>query len=1380
MKKFKYMKIGIASPEEIISWANPVLQGKEFKYDPNKKDSVTYIDENGNPVNYKLKGEVKKADTINYRSQKPEKDGLFCEVIFGPTKDYRCACGNVSRRVVGSHKVCEKCGVELTESKVRRERMGYIALGAPVVHTWYLHNTPSKIAILLSAKYENLSTKDIEGLVYYSRYFVTSVDPELENSKLISTNSILTEQENAYYKSRYLGQFQSITGAAAIKYLLQQLDLPELKEKIRTDLLTATKQKKEKLVKKLEIVEAFLQSDNKPEWMVMDVIPVIPPDLRPMVQLDGGRFATTDLTALYHNIIIRNNRLIERFGPYTAEIIVKNEKRNIQEAVDQLIDNGKHKKVAQANNHPLKSLSDNLRGKQGRFRQNLLGKRVDYSGRSVICVGPFLKMYQCGIPYEMALILFKPFIINYLRTHLDQNQNQQTNENGEPIQLTEKAGIQRAKTLIEKGAPEAMDALEKIIVEHPVLLNRAPTLHRLSIQAFEPVLVQGRAIRLHPLVTTPFNADFDGDQMPVHVPLSEEAQAEARMLMLASKNILAPKDGQPVVTPSQDMIIGNYYLTIERSQHDEKYQTFEELYAAYTLRKFEFDNKIIVNGELEYRDIEELNRDVKAGHTPSVGEFKVVGREGRAFKDISEVEHAYENHEIDFHTRFVMPAKAIDKPFVNFKEDDPDYEEKKALNDKLKDMYIVTTYGKLIFNQVFPENFVYFNDPDVEGDALKNLREGTPLRYFIPKGTNYKEVIAKMPLGQPAKKKTLKLIIAEVFKQCKLAETSLTLDKMKDLGFYYSTISGLTVSVFDVVILQEKDKIISEADEIVKKYNQMCKRGLMTIKERQTKVVAIWEDAKKKIEDKIKAVMKEQATFNDIFLMADSGARGSSSNFVQLAGMRGIMKKPNGESMEIPVKACFKEGMSMSDFFLSTHGSRKGSTDTALKTAESGYLTRRLVDVSQDITITSEDCGTDRGMVVKTLYKSDSSDPNFDSIKADPSKVLVKLKERIEGRFAAKPVYAKIDGKKTLIVNRNELITGDIADRIVKSGVEEVEIRTNLTCNCPVGVCVKCYGSDLSTTGLVEKGEVVGIVAAQSIGEPGTQLTMRTFHSGGVASGSEDITEGLPRVQELFEARPPKNQAKISPVWGTISKIELDPESGQSRIVITKNKKLYVKTNEKTLDGKDNSKAKEVQFDPEVVIMPDHGRKVIVKEGDEVLPGQRLTDGAINVKELLQYSSVDEVEKYILREIQYAYRTAADVEISDKHVEIIIKQMLQKCIVIDSGDTELLPGSLISKAELYKIIKSCCEKAIRIPAVMPVILGITRASLRSDSFLAAASFQETTRVLTEAAIRGKVDYLEGLKENIIIGGLIPAGTGLVDKVEYTADENAETYNIRKF
>ncbi len=1360
MKRYQSMKIGIASPEEILTWSNPYLRDKQFvyKYYPQaskspSKTNATVLDLNGNPILdengniYQLRGEVTSMDTVNYRTSKPEKGGLFCEVIFGPTKDYTCGCGKTphSKSKEGNTLVCEKCGVEFTSSKVRRERMGFIALGSPVVHSWYLRNTPSKIALLLKEK-----SKDIEEIVYSSKYYITDVYNDEIISDDLKAGLIITEQKKFSYDRQYPGQFRAITGAQAIKELLQKVDLEAKMKEIRNDLKTATKQEKEKAIKRLEIVEAFYNSeDNKPEWMVMDVVPVIPPDLRPMVQLEGGVFATTDLNELYHKILTRNESLKKFYNlPYSApEILIKNQKRLLQEAVDSLIDNSKHsRKVALVKNRPLKSLSDILRGKQGRFRQNLLGKRVDYSGRSVICVGPFLKMYQCGIPREMALTLFKPFIINYLCKKEEADANLDTlllNPNDHD------KSIRNAKSKIENATPEAMDALEHIIVEHPVLLNRAPTLHRLSIQAFEPVLVEGRAIRLHPLATTAFNADFDGDQMPVHVPLSIEAQTEARMLMLASKNILAPKDGKPVVTPSQDMIIGNYYITIERSEPDRMFDTFESLYDAYKSRVFEFNNKIIVNGDEDnyYENIEALRQDILKGTAPSVGKFFVPGREGKAFKDISEVEHAYEENEIDFHTRFVIPARAIGKPFVNFDPSNPDYAEKMALNETYMNMYLVTTYGKITFNQVFPENFIYFANPDItdKSDGKDNLKNATPERFFLAPGTNFKEAIANMPLTKPVNKKTLSAIISEIFNQCKLAETSLTLDKMKDLGFYYSTISGLTISAFDIKVLEQKYDIIKEADLKVEQYNKLYRRGLMLDSERKEKVVNIWKTTKESIASIIEKKMKDEATVNDIFLMADSGARGSKDNFTQLAGMRGLMNKPNGEDMEIPVKSSFSEGMSMADFFNSTHGARKGSTDTALKTAQSGYLTRRLVDVSQDITITMDDCGTDKGVVMTTLYKTDE--------KTNSPSVLVKLYDRIEGRFAAKPVYAKIDGKKKLLVARNEIITEEIANQIVNAGIEEVEVRSNLTCNCPNGVCVKCYGYDLSTKGIVERGEVVGIVAAQSIGEPGTQLTMRTFHSGGVAGGGEDITQGLPRVEELFEASPPKGQGIISKVAGTVS--------------ITEENSRYTITVKSPIPNND------------YVETTDYGKRPCVKDGDVVKPGDVLCEGALDVKELLKYSNVDRVEKYIVKEVQFAYRTAAGIEISDKHLEIIVKQMLQKVIVIDSGGTTLLPGKYISRSELYKVVKECWIKGYKIPVVKPVILGITRASLKKDSFLAAASFQETTRVLTEAAIRGKTDELTGLKENIIIGGLIPAGTGLIEDVKYGHIEDAPVYDIKK-
>ncbi len=1365
MSKYKSLQIGIASPEEIISWANPILRGKQFTYNPLKKDKVTYVDpETGENVEYTLKGEVKKQETINYRSLKPEKDGLFCEVIFGPTKDYQCNCGK-TRKSIGEHRVCDKCGVELTESKVRRERMGYIALGSPVVHTWYLRNTSSKIAILL-----DLKAKEVEDITYQSSYIVTEVSEGLD-SEDIFPGRILSEQEHAANNRHYIGKYKAMSGAEAIKYLLKNVDLKTLVPALREEIKTATKQRKEKIIKRLDIAEAFLNSPNKPEWMVMDVIPVIPPDLRPMVQLDGGRFASTDLNDLYLRIIGRNIRYHNQYVVKAPELLLKNERRLIQEAVDGLIDNSKRKnKAILDRNRPLKSLSDILRGKQGRFRQNLLGKRVDYSGRSVIAIGPDLKMYQCGIPREMALILFKPFIIAELRKQEAINPALGSGELSEKEALNpqlaasnrEKAGIKTAKELIDKKSPEAMAALEKIIVEHPVLLNRAPTLHRLSIQAYEPVLVEGKAIRLYPLATTPFNADFDGDQMPVHVPLSKEAQTEARMLMLASKNIIAPKDGKPIVTPTQDMILGNYYLTIERSQHERVYSSIQDVWNAVLNCEVEFNEPIhVYQGEEEqiYRDIRFLKDEVEQGRAPSVARFVVEDREGHAFSTISEVEHAYEFGMIDFHTRFVIPARELGRNFVqlhlNDKEylkeqaDTIEYREKLDLNEELKKKYIITTYGKIIFNQIFPDGFAYVNEP-----TMDNLANGTPAHYFVDAGENYVDIIKNAKLVAPFKKKMLSMIITEVFRQSKLAETSKTLDKMKDLGFHYSTIAGVTISVFDVLELKSKNKIIQEADEKVKKYNELFHRGLMLSSERRRYAIDIWDKATDDIKNQISKVMAEKATVNDIFMMADSGARGSSSNFTQLSGMRGLMAKPNGEKMDIPVKACFREGMSMSEFFISTHGSRKGSTDTALKTAQSGYLTRRLVDVSQDVTITMDDCGTDRGIVVRTLYKRDPKDPSFNPKNKDD--ICVPLRDRIVGRFTSKPVIAK---SKQQIIGAGEFITEEIADEIISAGVEEVEIRTLLTCDARVGVCVKCYGSDLSTTGIVEKGEVVGIVAAQSIGEPGTQLTMRTFHSGGVASAGDDITQGLPRVQELFEAREPKGEAIISEIKGVVEYVH---QAKDNRV------EIKVKS---ILNNSDNDK----------IYLTDSGKRACVEEGEKVEPGDLLSLGMIHPKKLLRVASCEKVAEYIIQEVQKVYRTTASVDISDKHIEIIVKQMLQKLVIIDEGGTNLLPGTFISKTDLYDAIKSCYDRGLRCPVAKPVLLGITAASLKSDSFLAAASFQETTRVLTEAAIRGKVDKLEGLKENIIIGGLIPAGTGLIpeDSIHLSMDENEPKYAIKK-
>ena len=1196
-KKYSYIQVGIASPEEIRSWSH---------------------------------GEVKKHETINYRTLKPERDGLFCEVIFGPTKDYQCACGK-SKKLSKSDKKCEKCGVDITESKVRRERMGHIELAAPVVHTWFMKNSPSKIALLL-----NMRSKAIEEIVYYASYLV--IDPgEIEEFQSDDEPVILTANQYEMKRREYgFRSFKALTGAEAIKYKLERLDLKKMVVELREELKKATRQKREKLVKRLEVVEAFYKSDNKPEWMIMDVIPVIPPDLRPMVPLDGGRFATTDLNDLYRRILIRNARLKRECELDAPSIIVKNEKRMLQEAVDALIDNGKKSKKVVEKNRPLKSLSDALRGKQGRFRQNLLGKRVDFSGRSVIVVGPDLKMYQCGIPREMALILFKPFIMNAIM-----------NRPSDSPDNTTRIGPKEARSMIEQGHPIAMTELERIIVEHPVLLNRAPTLHRLGIQAFEPKLVEGKAIRLHPLVCTAFNADFDGDQMAVHVPLSEEAQTEARLLMLASKNILAPKDGKPIVTPSQDMVLGNYYLTIE--------------------------------------DPNDPN-------------------EGRIFYDTNEVEMAYENDEIGFHTRIAIPAKVFGERIRRYNPDN-------------YDDYLITTYGKIIFNTMFPNVEPYL--PYVCESNKNNLVKETPKKYFVKPGTNIREYIKNLEVPHPFVKKFLSVVIAEVFKKFKLAETSKTLDRMKDLGFKYSTVSGITVAASDIQVIGTKEKVIASVNEKINKLDQLLSLGIITAEERKKTSNDFWKNAKKTLEDDIKEEAKNKYIENHIYLMGDSGARGNIGNFIQLSGMRGFIAKPNGEDMDIPIISSFKEGLTMSEFFVSTHGARKGSTDTALKTAESGYLTRRLVDVSQDVIVTDDDCHTDKGMVVKAFFKEDGN-------------VIVPLYDRIIGRFTNKPVYNPLTGE--LIVDKNEFISDAIADKICEAGVTEVYIRTLLTCNCRTGVCVKCYGSDLSTGEIVEKGEVVGVIAAQSIGEPGTQLTMRTFHSGGVAGG-EDITQGLPRVQELFEAREPKGKAIISEISGDVVKIELVQDTRYEIHIVnkqTKDEKKYI---------------------------TDSGKVPIVKRNEHVIAGQKLTAGQIHPKELIKVSTVEEVANYILLEVQKVYRSQG-VEISDKHIEIIIKQMLRKVVIQNEGGTDLLPGSHISRNELQGVIEDCINKGIEYPVVKPILLGITRSSLKSDSFLSAASFQETTRVLTEAAIRGKKDMLEGVKENVLIGGLIPAGTGL--------------------
>ena len=1187
-KHYKYIKIGLASPEEILSWSH---------------------------------GEVKKHETINYRTLKPEPDGLFCEKIFGPTKDYQCYCGK-SKRSADKGKVCEKCGVELTQSKVRRERLGHIVLASPVVHTWYLKNSPSPLAILLDIK-----NKDLESIVYFASYIV--IDP---GKTPLAKREILDEAKYSEMYEKYGNSFVALTGAEAVRKLLQDLDLQKEEQNLRKLLKTRSKQKRDSVIKRLEIVESFLHNKkNKPEWMVLTILPVIPPDLRPMVQLDGGRFATTDLNDLYRRILNRNNRLKKQIEQGAPHLITKNEKRMLQEAVDALIDNSKRKNNNDKAHH-LKSLSDMLRGKQGRFRQNLLGKRVDYSGRSVIVVGPSLKMYQCGIPREMALTLFKPYVIRELMAQ-------------DPS-----LSIPSAKKKCEKQEDVVWPLVEKVVVEHPVLLNRAPTLHRLGIQAFEPVLIEGKAIRLHPLVCTAFNADFDGDQMAVHVPLSLEAQAEARLLMLASNNILNPKDGKPVVTPSQDMVLGNYYLTIER--------------------------------------IDEVN-------------------EGHFYRDYDEAYLAYKNNQITLHTRIFVDPHYL--PASRFAGVD--------INGK----YLFTTVGKMIFNTIIPSDFPYINEA-----TDYNLTQRIPEKYlFSPKNNNIKEFIAYDEV-KPFKKKFLASIIAEVFKRHQTTETSAMVDRLKDLGFHYSTKSGITISMSDVILYKGKDERIKQADEKIDRIEQAFELGLLTEQERKNQVKSEWNKARSDIESGVWAELQKHED-NAIFMMADSGSRGSSSNFAQLAGMRGLMANTAGESIEVPVKANFREGLSVSEFFISTHGSRKGSTDTALKTAESGYLTRRLVDVSQDVIIVCEDCGTEKG-----FYLTD--------VLGDDGKVIYPVYERAIGRFAAADIINPETGE--IICPRNEMVDEEMAQKIKEANIKEVYMRTNLTCNCTNGVCMKCYGRNLATNKLVEVGEAVGIVAAQSIGEPGTQLTMRTFHTGGVAS-TADITQGLPRVQELFEARKPKGKATLAENDGTITNIERT-KSGLEIVI----------------------KPDNLEIEDEEVEVVEVTSELCVKVGDHVLRGDRLIKGPIHPKELLRIKGTEAVQKYLVEEVQKVYRSQG-VEISDKHIEIIVRQMLRKIRVIHEGSSTLLPGRDASIDEFKNAIEMCLGINGDLPKGKQILLGITKAALASNSFLSACSFQETTRILTSAAIASKTDELKGLKENVIIGGLIPAGTGLLQDTSFS-------------
>ena len=1184
VNRFEYMKIGLASSEKIRSWSY---------------------------------GEVKKPETINYRTLKPEKDGLFCERIFGPTKDWECYCGKY-KRIRYKGVICDRCGVEVTKAKVRRERMGHIELAAPVSHIWYFKGIPSRMGLVL-----DMSPRALEEVIYFASYVVTEPgDTPLEKKQLLS------EKEYRLYREKYGSDFRADMGAEAIRTLLQDVQLEKEVGELREELKTVQGQRRTRAIKRLEVLDAFFTSGNNPDWMILEVLPVIPPELRPMVQLDGGRFATSDLNDLYRRVINRNNRLKRLLDLGAPNIIVQNEKRMLQEAVDALIDNGRRgRPVTGPGNRPLKSLSHMLKGKQGRFRQNLLGKRVDYSGRSVIVVGPNLKMYQCGLPKEMALELFKPFVMKELV--------------GRGIA----SNIKNAKRKIEKMQPEIWGVLEEVIREHPVLLNRAPTLHRLGIQAFEPILVEGRAIRLHPLVCTAYNADFDGDQMAVHVPLSAEAQAEARILMLAAQNILNPKDGKPVVTPSQDMVLGNYYISLERDD--------------------------------------------------------AIGQ-GKMFSNVNEALIAYQNGYVHLHTRVALPARTLNNP---------------TFTDEQNEKLLITTVGKMIFNEILPNTFPYLNEP-----TMQNLQEATPEKYFIDKGTDVAKEIASRPLIEPFKKGFLGKVIAEVFQKFETTETSRMLDRMKDLGFKHSTKAGVTVGIADIIVLPDKQEILDEAQTQVDQIMKSFRRGLITEDERYERVVRAWNEAKDEIQSRL---MKSLNRLNPIFMMSDSGARGNASNFTQLAGMRGLMAAPSGRIIELPIKSSFREGLTVQEYFISTHGARKGLADTALKTADSGYLTRRLVDVAQDVIIREEDCGTDRGIRVSALREGTEEIEN--------------LYDRLVGRTSFETVTHPETAE--VLVDKNELITEDIARDIVDAGIEQVEIRTAFTCNTSHGVCKKCYGRNLATGSNVEVGEAVGIIAAQSIGEPGTQLTMRTFHTGGVAG--DDITQGLPRIQEVFEARNPKGQAVISEISGTVIDFT---ESRDKR--------------ELTVEGLSETRSYTIPF----------GARLRVSIGDTVEAGEVFTEGSIDPKELLTVRGVSGVQNYLLQEVQKVYRMQG-VEIGDKHVEVMVRQMLRRVKVIESGDTPLLPGSLVDISVFKEACKGSLRDGKRPATAKPVLLGITKASLETDSFLSAASFQETTRVLTDAAIKGKRDYLLGLKENVIIGKLVPAGTGMAVYRDVKIEEN---------
>lgn len=1216
VNSFSSIQINLASPERILKWSF---------------------------------GEVKKPETINYRSQKPERDGLFCERIFGPSKDWECYCGKY-KKVRYKGVICDRCGVEITKSSVRRERMGHISLAAPVAHIWYLRGIPSRIGLLL-----DVTPKQLEEVVYFVSWIITDPkDTKLEYKRILSEKEY---RENvALYGS---DAFTAQTGAEAVKTLLEQVDLEKEYKTIQDNLNGAQGEKRKKLIKRLDTVNAFRNSDNKPEWMVLTELPVIPPDLRPMLQLDGGRFATSDLNDLYRRVITRNNRLKKLLELGTPAIIVQNEKRMLQEAVDALIDNGRRSKpITGAGGRALKSLSHSLKGKQGRFRQNLLGKRVDFSGRSVIAVGPDLKMYQCGIPREMAIQLFKPYVIN------------------EIVNREIASNHKTAEKLIDKLDPRVWDIVEDVIEGHPVLLNRAPTLHRLGIQAYLPKLVEGRAIRLHPLVCPAFNADFDGDQMAVHVPLSEEARAEAYILMLGSNNILGPKDGKPIVTPSQDMVLGNFYLTME--------ETSEEFYA-------------------EAKEYEELDCPQEAAVWKTYGD-----NEGHAYHSVNEVMMAYENKQVHLHTRIALIASSLNKD---------------GFSDEQKRSYLVTTVGKVIFNNIFPKDFPYINEVSEENFVA------TPDKYFFPMGTDIKEAIAKMPVIDPMKKKDLGLVIGQVFKRYSTVETSEILDEIKNNGFKYSTIAGITVSLADIEVAPNKKQYVDVGKEKAAVLMDFREKGKLTMQEWERHLNKLWDDVKKDILVEFKNAIGRK---NPINMMAVSGARGNDSNFTQLAGMRGLMARPSQSKsakgyqpsvIEVPIYSSFREGLNVSEFFTSTHGVRKGLTDTALKTAESGYLTRRLVDVAQDVVIKEEDCGTDRGYWVEEI-RDRRQDSRVES-----------LFDRLVGRYAKDAVYHP--ETKELLVDADEFIDEDKAQRIVDAGIEGMFIRSAFTCQSVHGVCKKCYGRNMATGEEVELGESVGIMAAQSIGEPGTQLTMRTFHTGGVATaGGGDITQGLPRVEELFEARTPKGATVLAKINGTITDItQLEGVSGTEVTISNETESIVHK------------------------IGPTQIIRAWLGVGSEMVAGDKITEGQVAPKELLEVAGVQEVQKYILKEVKKVYASQG-IDISDKHIEVMVRQMLRKVVVLEGNDTNLIPGMQISLTQITKINRDALLSGGKPATFTPVLLGISKSSVETDSFLSAASFQETTKVLTDASIKGKRDNLIGLKENVIIGKLIPAGTGL--------------------